>query len=147
MFSEREIENVNDRLARLERLLQASNSRQTRLQPSPQSYTETLSTPRDHPAIEREPDFAGDSSFVAHSKDATQAFERSLNLNVGGDVAAAVATLRTFLNNDGTSGADGSGATFVQKPLQEAVLYPELAKLELPSMQVVLRLLRHAKSR
>ncbi|KAK6366298.1 hypothetical protein LTS17_010804 [Exophiala oligosperma] len=112
----------------------------------PASYTETLSTPRDHPAIEREPDFAGDSSFVAHSKDATQAFERSLNLNVGGDVAAAVATLRTFLNNDGTSGADGSGATFVQKPLQEAVLYPELAKLELPSMQVVLRLLRHAKT-
>lgn len=97
--------------------------------------------------IGREPDFAGDSSFDAHSKDATQALERSLNLNVGGDVATAVATLRTFLNNEGPSISDGSGANPVQKPIQEAVLYPELAKLELPPMQTVLRLLRQAKSR
>ncbi|KIW20124.1 hypothetical protein PV08_00699 [Exophiala spinifera] len=143
---EREIEKVNDRLARLETLLQAANSRQARLQPSPQSYAETLSTPRDKSGFEKEPDFAGDSSFVAHSKDATQAFERSLNLNVRGDVAAAVATLRTFLDNDGPSVAAGSDTALVQKPIQEAVLYPELAKLELPSMQVVLGVLRHAKT-
>ncbi|KAJ9502416.1 hypothetical protein H2202_002482 [Exophiala xenobiotica] len=142
-LSEREIENVNHRLASLEKILQASVRAQSGPQASPQTNSGAVPSPRDSQPAEREPDFAGSSSFVAQSKDVTQAFERSLGLanntpSSAGDVSAAVATLRSFLY-DKSASSDGTGAIPVHKPLQEAVHYPELANLELPSMQAVLK--------
>lgn len=149
--SEREIENVNGRLASLERTLQTlvNHQRPNGPEPSPQPRPESLSTPRDRQVMERELDYEGDSSFVAHSKHVTQAFEKSLgsnpysNSNSAQDVSAAVATLRSFLNENSPS-ADGSVP--LHKPLQEAVQYPELSNLDLPPMQPVLHLLRWCKS-
>lgn len=119
-------------------------------QASPQTHAGAVPSPRDSQPTEREPDFAGDSSFVAQSKDVTQAFERSLGLahdtpSSAGDVSVAVATLRSFLN-DKSASSDGAAAIPVHKPLQEAVHYPELANLELPPMQAVLKVLRLCKS-
>ncbi|KAK5271582.1 hypothetical protein LTR96_003407 [Exophiala xenobiotica] len=150
-LSEREIENVNHRLASLEKILQASVRAQSGPQASPQTNSGAVPSPRDSQPAEREPDFAGSSSFVAQSKDVTQAFERSLGLanntpSSAGDVSAAVATLRSFLY-DKSASSDGTGAIPVHKPLQEAVHYPELANLELPSMQAVLKVLRLCKCR
>ncbi len=120
-------------------------------QASPQTHAGAVPSPRDSQPTEREPDFAGDSSFVAQSKDVTQAFERSLGLahdtpSSAGDVSVAVATLRSFLN-DKSASSDGAAAIPVHKPLQEAVHYPELANLELPPMQAVLKVLRLCKCR
>ena len=150
-FSEREIENVNHRLAGLEKILQASVSAQGGPQASPQTLAGAVPSPRDSQPTEREPDFAGNSSFVAQSKDVTQAFEMSLGLahstpSSAGDVSAAVATLRSFLYEKSAS-VDDAAAVPVHKPLQEAVHYPELANLELPPMQAVLKVLRRCKCR
>jgi hypothetical protein len=119
-------------------------------QASPQPNSGAVPSPRDSQPAEREPDFAGSSSFVAQSKDVTQAFERSLGLapntpSLAGDVSAAVATLRSFLY-DKSAISDGA-AIPIHKPLQEAVHYPELANLELPPMQAVLKVLRLCKCR
>ena len=97
--------------------------------------------------MEKELEFEGDSSFVAHSKHVTQAFENSLNSSPQSsafrDVSAAVATLRSFLDE---SFATTDGSVPLHQPLQQAVRYPELQDLVLPPMQAVLRLLRHVKS-
>jgi hypothetical protein len=120
-------------------------------QASPQTNSGAVPSPRDSQPADREPDFAGSSSFVAQSKDVTQAFERSLGLahntpSSAGDVSAAVATLRSFLY-DKSAISDGAAAIPIHKPLQEAVHYPELANLELPPMQAVLKVLRLCKCR
>lgn len=114
--------------------------------PSPSSLPGPLETPRDSQQDEGQ-HFEGESSFTAHSKYITQAFETSLNNSPYSstirDVSSAVATLRGFLNESIEAVKDSSPD---DKSLQEAVLYPQLSQLTLPSMEVVLRLLRHAKS-
>ncbi|KIX01705.1 uncharacterized protein Z518_09431 [Rhinocladiella mackenziei CBS 650.93] len=144
---EREIEDINGRLASLERILQdlVKTQKHSGSESIPSSHTETLSTPRGSQLGERELEFEGESSFVAHSKHVTRAFESSLNNSPYSgsvrDVSAAVATLRTFLNEN--SPVANESTRFYQ-PLQEAIYYPELSGLALPPMQAVLRLLRHA---
>ena len=97
--------------------------------------------------MEKELEFEGDSSFVAHSKHVTLAFENSLNSSPQSsavrDVSAALATLRSFLNENYATNND---SVALHKPLQQVVHYPELQDLTLPPMQAVLRLLRHVKS-
>ncbi|KAI1627569.1 hypothetical protein EDD37DRAFT_266206 [Exophiala viscosa] len=144
---ERELEDVTGRLAGLERTLQRLLDDPNTSGRSPRNSSPALPTPSDNQLIERDVDFAGDSSFVAHSKDVTQAFERTLNTSPIPssirDVSAAVATLRTFLNEN--SGADGEDSLPANQPLRELVHYPDLSNLTLPPMPAVLRLLRHCK--
>ncbi|RVX75638.1 hypothetical protein B0A52_00991 [Exophiala mesophila] len=146
--SEREIEHVNDRLASLERILQrfVQEHPQQGQNPSPSSLAGPLGTPRDTQQDEGQ-HFEGDSSFTAHSKYITQAFETSLSNSPYSstirDVSSAVATLRGFFNENIEAVKDSSPE---DKPLQEAVLYPQLSQLSLPPMDFVLRLLRHAKA-
>ena len=147
-ISEREIEDVNGRLASLERILQSvvNTKTQNATESSPSSHPEVLSTPRDSQLMERDLVFEGDSSFVAHSKHVTQAFETSLNnspfSNSVRDVSAAVATLRSFLNE---SPATTDASHPLQRPLQEVIHYPELSHLSTPPMEAVLRILRYFK--
>lgn len=149
-ISERELEDVNTKLESLERILQTlvANPKHNGPAPSSSSHAETLSTPQDSQAVWREVEFEGESSFHAHSKDITQAIESALSNSSSSnsirDVSTAVATLRSFLNQN-TAAVDVS--TPFQRPLQEVVNYPELSNLPLPPMPAVLRLLRHAKSR
>lgn len=144
---ERELEDVTGRLLSLEQTLRTLLQEQNSHARSTNNSSEALPIPRDKQLIERGVDFAGDSSFVAHSKDVTQAFEKTLNVSPLSssiqDVSAAVATLRTFL--DENSGTIEEDSLPVHKPLQEAVHYPELSTLSLPPMPAVLRLLRHCK--
>ncbi|KAK4934577.1 hypothetical protein LTR10_024197 [Elasticomyces elasticus] len=144
---ERELEDVTGRLSGLERTLQRLLDEPNTAGRSSRTSSPAVPTPSDNQLIERDVDFAGDSSFVAHSKDVTQAFEKTLNTSPISssirDVSAAVATLRNFLNEN--SGTVAEGSMPVNKPLREAVHYPELANLTLPPMPAVLRLLRHCK--
>lgn len=146
--SEQEIEQVNGRLASLERILQSfvQNQQQHTSKVTSSSLSDQLSTPQDSQHDETR-HFEGDSSFTAHSKSITQAFESSLNNspypNSIRDVSAAVATLRGFLNE---SLGSGKSSTAVVKSPQDADHHSILSNLTLPPMDAVLRLLRYIKS-
>jgi hypothetical protein len=150
--SDRQIEDVNGRLASLERMLENLVNNQTghssNASPAASSGGPTLSTPRDSQLVWRDLDYEGDSSFTAHSKNITQVIETGLKSSPDadsiGDVAAVVATLRSFLNEKPAS-FDAS-APF-QNTLRDVVDYPELRDLTLPPMSTVLSLLRYAKSK
>ncbi|KIW65216.1 hypothetical protein PV04_07494 [Phialophora macrospora] len=145
------IEDVNGRLASLERMLEHLVNNQSgpsaNGSPSASSGGPTLSTPRDSQLIWRDLDYEGDSSFTAHSKNITQVIETGLKSSSDadsiGDVAAVVATLRSLLNEKPAS-FDAS-APF-QNTLRDVVDYPELRDLTLPPMSTVLSLLRYAKT-
>ncbi len=153
MNSDRELENVSGRLAGLERMLESfvgrHDNKSITASPSTSSGGQTLSTPRDSQLVWRDQDYEGDSSFSAHSKSIiTQLLETGLKHTSDadggpvGDVAAAVKTLRSLLNETPAS----DGASVPQNPLTEVVDYPELSNLTLPPMSVVLNLLRYVKS-
>ena len=150
--SDREIESVNGRLASLERMLETFvgnqiNSQSSNASPPASSGAPALSTPRDSQLPWRELDFEGDSSFSAHSRSITQVIEKGLksapDADTIGDVTAAVATLRSFLNEKPTP---LNTSASLQSTLRDVVHYPELSSLTLPPMQSVLNLLRYAKS-
>lgn len=115
--------------------------------PASSSTGPTLSAPRDSQLLSTDPEFEGDSSFSAHSRDITQVIERGLRSSAdgesNGDVEAAVATLRNFVN-------EKSPRLDVPSPPQSCVRnvvdYPELSNLALPSMPAVLNMLRYIKS-
>lgn len=150
MGSEREIENVNERLASLERTLKAfvGTNRGTGTNASPATLGDSLSTPTDSQTVERDVGYEGDSSFTAHSKLAVMDFESGLNnyqySSSIQDVSAAVSTLRGFLTKS-LSKEDDETLIAGPQPLQEIVHYPQLSSLQLPPMDLVLRLLRHIK--
>ncbi|OCT48870.1 fungal specific transcription factor domain protein [Cladophialophora carrionii] len=145
------IEDVNDRLASLERMLEDFVNTQTRHSsngsPSVSSGGQTLSTPRDNQLVWRDLDYEGDSSFSAHSKDITQVIETGLKTSPDadsiGDIAAVVATLRSVLNEKPAS-FDASAP--LPNTVRDVVDYPELKDLTLPPMSAVLSLLRYAKT-
>lgn len=149
MGSEREIENVNGRLASLEKILQVlvSTNKHVAADTSPTVLAESLSTPRDSQVVETEVFFEGDSSFAAHSKLAVMGFESSLNSSPYSssiqDVSAAVATLRGFLTKSPNTQDESSISG--QESMNEIAHYPQLSNLLLPPMDIVLRLLRHVK--
>lgn len=149
MGSEREIENVNERLASLEKTLKAfvGTNRTTGTNASPATLGDSLSTPTDSQTVERDVGYEGDSSFAAHSKLAVMDFESGLNnypySNSIQDVSAAVSTLRGYLTKS-LSKQDETPIAGPQ-PLQEIIHYPQLSSLQLPPMDLVLRLLRHIK--
>ncbi|ETI26260.1 hypothetical protein G647_03037 [Cladophialophora carrionii CBS 160.54] len=145
------IEDVNDRLASLERMLEdfvnTQTGRSSNGSPSVSSGGRTLSTPRDSQLVWRDLDYEGDSSFSAHSKDITQVIETGLKTSPDadsiGDIAAVVATLRSVLNEKPAS-FDASAP--LQNTVRDVVDYPELKDLTLPPMSAVLSLLRYAKT-
>ncbi|KAK5055930.1 hypothetical protein LTR84_012480 [Exophiala bonariae] len=147
--SEREIENVNERLASLEKILKlfVGNNKTAALHASPPTVADSLSTPTDSQTAEPDVGYEGDSSFNAHSKLAVMSFESGLNnypySSSIQDVSAAVATLRGFLTKS-LSDQNDSPASGPQV-LQEIIHYPQLSSLQLPPMDIVLRLLRHIK--
>jgi hypothetical protein len=147
--SEREIENVNERLASLEKILKlfVGNNKTAALHASPPTVADSLSTPTDSQTVEPDVGYEGDSSFNAHSKLAVMSFESGLNdypySSSIQDVSAAVATLRGFLTKS-LSDKNDSPAPGPQV-LQEIIHYPQLSSLRLPPMDIVLRLLRHIK--
>ena len=140
---------MSGRLASLERMLEnfvgrhADNS--ANASPSTSSGGPTLSTPRDSQVVSRDLDYEGDSSFSAHSKSITQLLETGLKYTsdaAGGDVAAAVTTLKGFLNET-PAAVDASVPS--QNSFRDVVDYPELSNLTLAPMPVVLNLLRFSK--
>lgn len=149
--SDDEIKSVHGRLASLERMLETFMSNQSSnnssSSPASTSTGPTLSAPRDNQLLSSDPDFEGDSSFSAHSRDITQVIERGLRSSAGsesdGDVEAAVATLRNFLNE---KSPQSDIPTPPQTTLRNVVDYPELSNLTLPSMPAVLNMLRYIKS-
>jgi hypothetical protein len=151
--SDKEIESVNGRLASLERLLESivnkHSATSSNASPPASSGGPTLSTPRDSQLVFRDVDYEGDSSFYAQSKSLSQVIEKGLKTASEadgesiGDVAAAVATLRDFLNEKDRS---LDSAAPPQSTLRAVVDYPELSNLTLPPMQRVLALLRYARS-
>lgn len=147
--SERDIQSVNARLASLEKTLQTFGQQNNPnvVEQATQARQASLSAVRDSQLTEKELNFEGESSFVAHSKHVTQAFESSLDSPLYSeatrDVSAAVASLRNVLND--RSATFGS-TSMPSKALEEVIHYPELAQLNLPPMQVIIRMLRHIKS-
>ncbi|EXJ56725.1 hypothetical protein A1O7_07069 [Cladophialophora yegresii CBS 114405] len=145
------IDNVNDRLANLERMLEDFVNNQTghssNDSPSTSSGGRTLSAPRDSQLVWRDLDYEGDSSFSAHLKDITQVIETGLKTSSDADsiadIAAVVATLRSVLNEKPSS-FDTSAP--LQNTVRDVVDYPELKDLTLPPMTTVLSLLRYAKT-
>lgn len=106
----------------------------------------SIHIPRDSNSWKERVDFEGDSSFVAHSKHATQAFEEIIDTtpysDSGRETLAAVARLKDVLSR-GESFSEGS--VISNHLFHDVIEYPELARLPLPPTDIVLQLLRHVK--
>jgi hypothetical protein len=155
---DRDIENVTERLAGLERLLESfvNNQQQNYGHAgAPPSRSQSilagepsLSTPSDGHAAPNDVDYEGDSSFGALSKTVTQVIERGLQASPRedlADVVAAVSTLRKYLNEK-SSTKPSADDIHAEGTLHEVANYPELSSLNLPSSHRVLSVLRYAKS-
>ena len=146
--SDQRLQDYSDRLTQVENTLRALVDQQvqdamtTSLGPSSTS----IQIPRDSNSWKERADFEGDSSFVTHSKHATQAVEEILNTtpysDSGREALAAVARLKDVLSK---GEAFSEGSVISNNLFHDVIEYPELARLPLPPTDIVLQLLRHVK--
>lgn len=114
--------------------------------PPVESSSNTRLTTRQRITIENDSSFQGDSSFMMHSKQATQALEASLastpETTVDEALSGAMANLQKAL--DSTNAQSSSPPRPVDTEFDEN---EPLSALPMPPSDLVLKLLRHAKAK
>ncbi|KAL8875113.1 MAG: hypothetical protein Q9198_006484, partial [Flavoplaca austrocitrina] len=109
------------------------------------NYKPSPPSRRQSPPVERDNTFEGDSSFMTHSKQATQALKASLaatpQLNVDEALSDAVANLQQALESSHTQ---PSTSSYSAESTNDDESHG-LSSLPLPPSSLVLRLLKRAK--
>jgi hypothetical protein len=149
--SEHEIANVNRKLEELSislsALVQASTiGSKASLTTSAHTVNEALAGPSENSQTETSTPFEGESSFNAHSKRITAAFEAALSHLPHADVAqptpGRTENVQKLLHDDVSNEVPLLGSSY-----HGSVTYPEMSHLSLPPMTHALKLLRLARGK